>query len=73
MALDPNNLPADLTIAVTLLSRTWREHNVPTGAIVGGFLTLDTAQLLAQRRVDALLAQLETAGVHVEMTKESKP
>jgi len=62
-------VPADLAVAITLLDQLWKEHNIPTGSIIGGYMTVETAKLHGQRRVDALLAQLEAAGVHVEMEK----
>lgn len=66
--IDPHNLPGDLVIAVQLLTRIWAEHQVPTGAIVGNFMTVETAQLHAQRRLDLFIAQLEERGILIEMT-----
>jgi hypothetical protein len=67
--IDPNNVPSDLAVAVTLLDQLWKAHAIPTGAIVGGFMTVETAQLHAQRRLDKFIAQLETQGIHIEMEK----
>jgi hypothetical protein len=65
--IDPNNIPGDLVVAIQLLTRIWAEHQVPTGTIIGGFMTVETAQLHAQRRLDKFIAQLETQGIHIEM------
>lgn len=70
--IDPNNIPGDLVVAVELLTQIWAEHQIPTGTIVGNFMTVETAQLHAQRRLDKFIAQLETQGIHIEMiTKEA--
>lgn len=68
--INTNNVPADLVVAIELLTHIWKEHNIPTGTIVGGFMTIETAQLHAQRQVDRLLTQLEAAGIHVERKSE---
>ncbi|KII34891.1 hypothetical protein NL64_06435 [Pseudomonas fluorescens] len=65
--IDPNNIPGDLVVAVQLLTQVWNDHQVPTGTIIGGFMTVETAQMHAQRRLDKFIAQLEAAGVHIEM------
>lgn len=71
--IDPNNVPGDLVIAVQLLTQVWTAHQIPTGAIVGNFMTVETAQLHAQRRLDKFIAQLEAQGIHIEMLPKEAP
>ena len=65
--LDPDNLPADLAVALQLLAEVWQSHQIPVGIVLGGFTTLETLKLHGQNRVDALLAELAAAGVVVEL------